>query len=160
MMTSLKKPSLFIGLLFLAPLFNTPAFADSGLSIEHAWVAEAPPMSKVMAGYMKVKNDSNTTVNIISATSPSFERIEFHQTQYKNDLAQMRKLEQLSIAANAELKLEAGSIHMMLFKPSKRLKAGDKVSYIFNLDNGKSISAIASVKKLSNKHSQHSHQHH
>lgn len=157
MMTSIKPLALFIGLLLLAPLFSMPAFADSGLSIEHAWVAEAPPMSKVMAGYMKVENDSDKTINIVSASSPSFERIEFHQTQYKNDLAQMRQLEQLSIAANAELKLEAGGIHMMLFNPIKRLKAKDTVSFTFKLDNGMTIKSSAEVKRAS---LHHSHEHH
>lgn len=138
-------------------LFSQPVFSDSGFKIENVWIAEAPPVSKVLAGYMEIENESNQAVNIISAESENFERIEFHQISYQKNLARMQQLERLSIPAKSELEFEVGKHHMMLFNPVKKLKAGNKVNFVFKLDNGKLIKATAIVKK--HQHS-HSHQHH
>ena len=136
-------------------LLSSSVFANSRISIKHAWIAEAPPVSKVLAGYMEIENESDQAVSIISAESESFESIEFHQISYQNDLAKMQKLDQLRIPAHGELEFAVGKHHMMLFNPVKKLKAGDKVNFIFKLDNGELIKAIAIVKKHNNSHSHH-----
>lgn len=148
-------------LLSLATLLITShaALADSGIHIEDMWIAEAPPVSKVMAAYMEVENESNQPVNIVSAKSESFERIEFHQTQYENDLAKMQQRDKLTVPAGGKLKLRAGGTHLMLFNPVKKLKAGDRVSFVFELDNNKNVKTTAEVKRQ-NLHHHETHEHH
>ena len=157
MIKSLTK--LFTSACLLLPtlIFSQPVFAGSGVSIENAWIAEAPPVSKVLAAYMEFKNNNNQAVSIVSAESESFERTEFHQTQYKNDMAKMQKQDNLTIPANSRLEFEPGGHHIMLFNPLKKLKAGDKVNFLFKLDNGESIETLATVKR---QNMNHSHDHH
>lgn len=154
---------LFLSLLFSLLFFNHLAAAESGLTFEDAWVAEAPPVSKVMAAYMEIKNSSEQAHSIISASSDNFERIEFHQSTHINNIASMKQVHKLVIPAKGELELKAGGYHMMLFNPVKKLKAGDQVSFSFKLENGDVINVVMPVKKQdfsSSPHDHHSHEHH
>ena len=158
---SMKSPSLFT-LFFLASFFNQTASAQSSLIIKNTWVAEAPPVSKVMAAYMEIENPSDQSLTIISATSDSFEQIEFHQSQHINNIASMKRMHRLVIPANGKLELKAGGHHMMLFKPVKKLKSGDHVSFSFKQENGNIVTVDAPVKKQdfnssSNEHQSHEH---
>ena len=45
------------GLILFAASINT--YADDALEIEDAWIAEAPPVSKVMAAYMEIENETS-----------------------------------------------------------------------------------------------------
>ena len=127
MIKSLTKLSIAICL-----LFSSSVFANSSIRIKHAWIAEAPPVSKVLAGHMEIENESDQTVSIISVESGSFESIELHQISYQNGLAKMQKPDKFSIPAHGELEFAVGKHHMMLFNPVKKLKAGDKVNFFSN----------------------------
>lgn len=157
------KPSSFITSFFIILFFGHTAYAQSSLIFDNAWVAEAPPVSKVMAAYMDIKNPTDEILTIVAATSENFERVEFHLSEHKNNIASMKHIHHLNIPAKGVLNLKAGSYHMMLFNPVKKLTAGEIVNFKFELNNGSIIDVVMPVKKqdiesLSNKH--HSHQHH
>ncbi|MCW8924164.1 MAG: copper chaperone PCu(A)C [Gammaproteobacteria bacterium] len=146
-----------ISLLFAALFFSHSAAAGSSLSFDGAWIAEAPPSSKVMAAYMEINNSSDQTVKVVSATSESFKRISFHQTKNEGDMAKMEHMSTLTIPAKGKLVLKAGSHHIMLFNPVKRLKAGDQATLDLKLENGDSIKLEVPVKKQMMDHSHHMH---
>ena len=106
-------------------LIGSKSFAQTPLTFKQAWIAEAPPVSKVLAAYMEIINSSDKTVIINSMESDDFTKIEFHRTINENDIAKMQHQESLSIPASGSLKLEPGSYHLMLFNPVKELRAGD-----------------------------------
>ena len=137
--------------------FSQTTFAASSLSFDGAWIAEAPPSSRVMVAYMKINNSGDQVAKIVSATSESYKRISFHQTQNENDMAKMKHLSTLTIPAKGQLVLKAGSHHIMLFNPVKKLKAGDKVNLDFKLENGDTVKLTVPVKK---QQMDHSHMHH
>lgn len=138
-------------------LISIAAQAEPTLVFEDVWIAEAPPISKVLAAYMHVKNAGNRDRKIISAKSDDFSSIEFHRTVDKNGMASMQHQEFLMIPAGSTLTLKPGDYHMMLFKPVRKLRAGDESTFQFQLGDGKLITVTAVVKKAS---AENSHQHH
>lgn len=106
---------------------------------------------------MKINNAGDQVAKIVSATSKSYERISFHQTQQENDMAKMKHMDMLTVPAKGKLVLEAGSHHIMLFNPVKKLKAGDQVNLDFKLENGDVVKLMVPVKKQP---MDHSHMHH
>lgn len=140
----------YLSTLFILTLFffKTASAGIAGLVIEQAWIAEAPPVSKVMAAYLTIRNTSSETINIIRAESESFSSIEFHETVHKDGLARMIRHDSLNIPADGELSLKRGGQHLMLFNPKKPFKAGDKVIIKLTTDNNSVETISVPVKKV------------
>ena len=126
-------------------LFNT-AYAASSITIENAWSPEAPPVVKVMAGYMKINNLSNKDIKIKSATSHLFKKVEIHLTQMKNGMMNMIKQESLTIKAKNHIELKPGSLHMMLMGKLKPITKGSMIPVSLTFDNGETVSIKLKVK--------------
>lgn len=145
-------------LLTILLLTSSRLYAEPSLSIEDAWIAEAPPMSKVMAGYLKIHNLAKCEREIISVTSPDFAKIEIHRTVHENGLAKMQHQKSLVLDGNETLVLEPGGYHLMLFRPVKRLQADDSSNFSFKLWSGETLRVNAVVKKAAAQH--HHPEHH
>jgi len=145
-------------IIILVTLISHFAIADDKLEIDDAWIAEAPPVSKVMAAYMKIENETQQDRQAVSMQCKEFERAEFHRTVEKDDMARMEHQQVLNIPAESELELEPGGYHIMLFKPARHLLAGDKTSCSMTFDDGTTIAIDLEIRKSSAE--DHSHHHH
>jgi copper(I)-binding protein len=134
------------------------ALADDKLEIDDAWIAEAPPVSKVMAAYMEIENETSQDRQAISIQCGEFERAEFHRTVDKQGMASMEHQPMLNIPADSELDLEPGGYHVMLFNPARRLLAGETTPCNIEFDDGTTIDFELEVRKSSVE--DHSHHHH
>lgn len=119
------------------------------LSMEDAWIREAPPAANVMAAYLTAKNTGHTPATIVSIASPVFKSIEIHQTTINNGIARMLPVSNLVIKPMSEIHLEPGGIHLMLIGPNRVLRVGDEVKLSFTLDDGSTLSIMAPVIKQS-----------
>lgn len=149
--------SIFIGIIFILSCGNS--FAESSLTFKQAWIAEAPPVSKVLAAYMDIINDSDKTIIIASVESDDFDRIEIHRTINENNIAKMQHQKTLAIPASSSIKLEPGSYHMMLFNPKKKFQAGDVSKFTIHTKNDQQQNISVPVKKAEMP-SSHEHHHH
>ena len=140
-----------------ALLMSVTAEAQDTIGFDNTWIAEAPPGSQVMAAYMDIKNTGNEILRIKPLQSDDFKKIEFHRTFHENGLARMQHQPELVLPAHSTLNLKPGSYHMMLFNPSRKLKAGDQSTLIFQISDGNTIKVIANVKKPVFKQMDHSH---
>ena len=134
------------------------AIADDTLEINDAWIAEAPPVSKVMAAYMEIENKTQQDRQAVSMQCREFERAEFHRTVEKDGMARMQHQQALNIPANSELELEPGGYHIMLFNPARHLMAGDKTSCSMKFDDGTMITIGLEIRKSSDEDHSHHHQ--
>ena len=121
----MKNKTFICLLIVITSLSNMAVAAEAELRIEDAWIAEAPPVSKVMVAYMTMVNTGTKTIDIIDAESDTFSSIEFHETVYEDGMARMISHDSLSIPAGGQLVLKRGGPHFMLFNPAKHLLAGD-----------------------------------
>jgi copper(I)-binding protein len=134
-------------IIFITSITNL-AFADEAkLLIEDAWIAEAPPVSKVMVAYMTIINSGSDTVDIVRAQSELYSSIEFHETIYQDGMARMIQHDSLNIPADDRLVLKRGGLHFMLFNPTKILLAGDTVDITLTTKNNGTMNVSIPVKK-------------
>ncbi len=134
-------------ILLSSALFST-VFADSNtLSIKDAWIAEAPPVSKVMVAYMTLENNGSQDITLVKAESNLYSSIEFHETRHEDGMARMFRHNNLTIPANNHIVLKRGGKHLMMFNPVKRLKAGDTVTIKLTMNNNVSQTFEVTVKK-------------
>ena len=145
-------------LLVCTLFFCQQGTASEQLEIDDAWIAEAPPVSKVMAAYLKIENETSHDRLATSMHCPEFDRAEFHQTTETDGIARMEHQQKLKIPAGSELALKPGSYHIMLFNPARRLQAGDQTKCSMSFDDGSTIDFELDIKKTSV--DDHSHHHH
>lgn len=143
--------------------FSASIAAQAGESVKvtDAWIPEAPPVVKVMAGYLKISNPTSNDVVINQVTSADFETVEIHQTVEKDGMARMLKQDKLVVPAGSEVIFKRGGLHLMLINKKRALKKGDKVELNFSIatdaGTGK-LKASAEVKEAAI--DDHSHHHH
>ena len=140
------KP-LSYSLLIILCFFKSAYASDSALLVENAWIAEAPPVSKVMVAYMTLSNPGDELIEIIAAESDNYSSIEFHETVHEDGLAKMVRHDSLKILPRKSLQLKRGGPHLMLFNPTERLKAGDIVTIQLMMKNDICQTVSIPVKK-------------
>ena len=138
-------------LLFLC--VSIPGYASDssheklGLEVHNAWVREAPPSASILAAYMSLHNHSGKTHTVMSITSPQFSRVEIHRTEIKNDIAHMLPVSKIIISPNGKVLFEPGGLHLMLIKPKKKYRSGDKIQLTLHLSDNSTFDFTAPVKK-------------
>lgn len=141
------KIAVLLTYILLVPI--SVLYAGDTLSVLDAWILEAPPGMRVMAGYMTVRNDTADSHELTGISSTQFERVEMHRTIYENDQARMEKQEIMKVESGETLKFEPGGSHLMLFNPVKRFKNGDEIELTLILKNGSNLDANAQIRRHS-----------
>lgn len=121
-----------------------PVLAE--LLVSDAWIAAAPPGVRTMAGYVKVANQSSRDIDLIRATSPDFERVEFHAVVRDGQMHGMRALERITVPAGGEISLAPGERHLMLIDGGCHLKNGDSVFVKFHLSDDTALPVTFKVR--------------
>lgn len=143
--------------LFLSPVVLAD---DHAFSISDAWVREAPPIQRILAGYMQIRNDTDTPRKITAVNSAIFGSVEIHKTVIKDGMARMEAQHALVIPAMGTTVLEPGGVHLMLIDPQKPLQAGDKVTLELQIAPDETQTIIAEVRRSEGVEPDHSHHHH
>ncbi len=132
---------------FFLLFYLSSVWADH-LVIRNAYIPEGPPVSRVLAAFMEIENTSGDTTYIDKITSPDFGAIEMHLSKEVDGVARMFPQIQLVIKPHSRLVLKPGSYHLMLFRPQRPLKDGDRCEFTFTLGNGNSFKHNINVKKI------------
>ena len=139
-------------------LVTLPAVAGQPLQVSDPWVREAPPTSRVLAGYLVLENTTANSITVSAISSPDFENTEIHRTVIEEGIARMLPVRQLDIPASGKFLLEPGGHHLMFFDPLRPLTAGETVTLIIHLTDGTQVSTTAPViRKTGEDHSHHHH---
>ncbi len=128
----------------------TLVFAQSragDITVQDAWIPEAPPTAKVLACYLSIDNQSDAAVMLESAASGDFGSIEIHASEIHDGMMHMHKEHHLTIDARSSLKLQQGGYHLMLMNKRKTLSAGDLIDIELHFSNDEVIHAKAEVRK-------------
>ena len=74
------------------------------------------PGRSMSAGFLVLRNNTETDIRITAVTSPQFGAVEIHETTIEDGISRMRELEALVIPANGSVTLERGGKHLMLMR--------------------------------------------
>ncbi|MDH5425200.1 MAG: copper chaperone PCu(A)C [Gammaproteobacteria bacterium] len=153
------RPYITLTLSILFLILAKQAHAADSLMIHSAWIPEMPPVSRVHAGFASFHNASDEDIEITAVSSADYASIEMHLSKQVDDMARMIPQKSLIVQANQMMTLKNGGYHLMLFKPQRKLIAGDSVRLTLELSDGKKQSFNATVKKSSEENN-HQHHHH
>ena len=104
---------------------------------------------------MHVENLTGNILLLNSASSPLFERIEFHNTNVTDGVAMMHRLDEVMIPALGSITFEPGGHHLMLINASRTVRDGDRIPLSFIFSDGTRLEMIADVRRIGN--ADHSH---
>ncbi len=123
--------------------------AKEGLTLDDPWISEVPPNAAVQAGYLTIRNNLSQAATLVSADSVVFESIEIHRTVYDKatSVVKMVHEKQVEILSGMELRFEPGSYHLMLMKPKKALKEGDRVPMTIVFADGSKFKVEFAVRR-------------
>lgn len=141
----------FVQAISASILLTSTALAADSITIENAWSPEAPPVVKVMAGYMKINNLSDKDIKIKSVKSDLFKKVEIHLSKKKNGMMTMIKQDNLNIKANSHVELKVGGLHMMLMGKRKPVKSNSSIPIVITFDNNQTMKVNLKVKAAKSK---------
>lgn len=133
-------------ILLLTLFIITGLFAK--IEVENPYVREVPPNMPNSAVFMKIENESDKRVDLISASSDVAKNVELHTHSMVNGMMKMYRVEKITIEANSETSLQPGGFHIMLIGLNKKLKESDIVEVELTFSNGEKIQIKAPVKKI------------
>lgn len=135
--------------------------AGGHVMVDDAWVREAPPGAKALAGYLKLHNHGDKERVLVEAESPAFAHIMLHQTVIEGEMSRMIHLNEITIPANGIISFEPNSYHLMMMNPKQPLRAGDRVSVVLRFKNGEEQEVMHEVRAAMGgmDHGGHGHHH-
>lgn len=120
---------------------------DCRPQIERPWVREAPPGAPSLAGYLRLRNDCDATVQVVGVESLDVGRPMIHRTEHAGGISRMRPVGELVIQPKGTLLFEPGGLHLMLLQPNRRFVAGDVVRFRLVLADGRRLYVEAPVRR-------------
>lgn len=133
--------------LLLTVLFSQSVFAADGISVNHAWIKEAPPGVRVLAAYMTIDNQGSADIALTGVASEMFDKVEIHLTKTDNGVASMHKQEHISIPAGSSFSFSPGSYHLMLFNPAISMQRDAEIPLDLTFSNGQTLRVHAVVRR-------------
>lgn len=116
------------------------------LAIENAWVRAVPPNSRTTAAYFTVRNSGDEEQVIIRASASVAGAAEIHDWVETDGRKKMVRQHQVSVPAGAQVVLQTGGLHMMLFRLDPVPAAGELVRLCVGVADQPDVCADAVVK--------------
>ncbi len=155
---AIEKLLLLLLLSWAMPLLAEGTRHGQGPVVENAWIPEAPPVARVMAGYLVIRNPADDVLVLKGAESSSFHKVEIHRTEMRDGMATMKRQERVEIPPRGRLELAPGGLHLMLIGPKKRLDDGDEVTITLQFEGGRALPVQFTVRPMEGM--AHHHHHH
>lgn len=102
------------------------------VTISDAWIREAPPGAKHLAGYLVIENNLSSTITLTGVSSESFATAQIHQTTMDDGVARMRMIDELAIEPGRSQAFSPGGMHLMLMNPKANVVAGDTIVLVLH----------------------------
>ena len=155
------RPTLFVLLSIFTSIAATlamPTASAAEITVIDPWVREAPPGATAIAAYMVLENPGDSEQVLTAVSSPISDDVQIHRTIHRDGVASMVQQHSVSIPAGGQLAFESGGYHIMIIDP-KRVKAGDRVAFTLQLQDGSTVSVDAEVRRVMGA-DPHQHHHH
>ncbi len=136
------------GRVILIALLLWPVLALGQWQVQDAWVREAPPGSRMMAGYLVLRNAGDWPLTLTAVHSDAFQRVELHRSMHDaNGMMRMQRQHAITVAPGEILRMRPGGLHLMLIGPRRPLRAGERVRFRLLSASGKAQELSAEVRR-------------
>lgn len=93
----------------------TIASAESGVSVDGAYVRMPIPGKDMSAAFMQIHNAGSESQTLVSASADWAGSIELHTHTNDNGVMRMRQVDSIAVPAGTTVTLQPGGLHLMLF---------------------------------------------
>lgn len=90
------------------------------------WSRAMPPTAPTGAVYFVLRNPGETPDRLIGVKTSRAEKAELHTHVHKGEVMSMERIDSVEVPAGGEVAFKPGSSHVMLFKLSEPLVAGEQ----------------------------------
>jgi copper(I)-binding protein len=101
--------------------------AHGDIVVGHAWSRPTAEGMSMGVGYFVMTNHGKSPDELVSASTPAAENVEFHESTLVDGMHRMRPRAGIPLAAGATVKLEPGGLHLMLVGLKVPLAAGTRI---------------------------------
>jgi copper(I)-binding protein len=130
-MTRFHTPILGLAAIAIAASAAAHDFKAGSLTLQHPWTRATA--GKVGAGFVEIVNTGKTPDTLLSASSPSVDKVEIHTMTMDNGIMRMRPLPNgITVPAGATASLKPGANHIMLIGLKSSLTQGSLVPLTLN----------------------------
>lgn len=136
-------------------LLLVSAVSQAELLFEHAYVRGLLPGQSNTAAFMRIRNTSDHSVEVVAASSPSAKKAEIHAHHHNNGMMRMEQVEKITVPAKGEFALRPGEHHLMLIDLLHPLKEGSTITLTLSLADGSTYSSTLPVRSVLNEHKHH-----
>jgi len=126
---------LLAGAVLMAAATGSGAQQEAPVQARDAWIREAPPGAP-MAGYLVLRNEGGAPLVLVGAESPAFAKVMLHRSREEGGMVRMVHVERLELAPGLSVTFAPGGYHLMLMRPRRALKAGDRVPITLRFAGG------------------------
>lgn len=124
------------------------SFKSGDLEIGHPWSRATLPNAPVAGGYMTIENTGTTDDRLLGGSTPAAGKVEIHQMKMDGDVMTMRPVpDGLVIPAGEMVTLAPGGYHLMLMKPQKPFKEGERVPLTLTFEKAGEVKVELAVDK-------------
>ncbi|MDA7745881.1 copper chaperone PCu(A)C [Psychromonas sp.] len=141
-----------LSLLMCSLLLSVNSFA-ADLTVTDAYIRATPPHTANSAAYLRLLNNTDKDIKLISVESDLSERVELHNHINENGMMKMRQVDSILIEGNGFVDLEPGGYHIMFLGLRGDLLEGQIIKLTLNFENSESMSFYTAVKKINTAHS-------
>lgn len=136
--------SMRIALLLAAAVLAGTAAAGE-MAVEGAWARATAPGASVGAAYLTIVNAGAQDDTLLSVASAAAGRVEVHATELDGEVARMRKLGSLPVAAGERVVLAPGGVHVMLMELGAPLRQGEKLELLLRFEQAGEVRVEADI---------------
>ena len=115
------------------------------LVIDHPWTRATAPGMPMGVAYLSITNNGKNADTLIAASTPAAASVEMHETSIVDGMARMRPLSEVPIPPGATVRIEPGSIHLMLVDLRSPLERGRPVALVLEFRHAGSITVQLDV---------------
>ena len=116
------------GLLGLLMLSACGGEEGPPLSVSGARIFAPLPGTDAAVGYLTIENRTAAAIKLDTFESPDFDRVELHETDTRDDVVRMRRLDALVIPPNDGVSLVENGKHFMLIGPRSPAAPGRRIT--------------------------------
>lgn len=106
-----------------------PSAAAAELVIRDAWIPEAPPTARMLAGYLTLSNPGDSEVVLTGAES-DFGRVEIHRSEHVEGVSRMRRQDAVEVAPGETVHFRQGGLHLMIMDFERVPTAGNEIPLV------------------------------
>ncbi|MGV6858245.1 MAG: copper chaperone PCu(A)C [bacterium] len=120
--------------------------AASEVTVTDAWVRAVPPITKMTAGYLQLKNTGSKEHMLIAAESQLSGAIELHSHEEVDGMMQMRMIPHVHLPPGKNVALKPGGMHLMMFRLTRPTQRGTTATITLTFSDGSTQNITAEIR--------------